>query len=109
MVAKAERQLPRDRPGVVHVGIETVGGRDVNTLRHVRNMVEAYQFTPDNPRLRWVYANYFRPELTTDRNETWALTESMAPYRIGRHATPWPLPDHLLVSEEAESDPGLRF
>jgi len=109
VVAKAERQLPPDRPGVVHVGVETVGGRDVNTLRHVRNMVEAYQFMPANPRLRWVYANYFRPELTTDRNETWALTESMAPYRIGRHATPWPLPDHLLVSEEAESDPGLRF
>ena len=72
-------------------------------------MVEARLYTPRNPRFRWVYGNYFAPERTTARMETWALNESMAPYRIGRHRTAWPLPDHMLVSDEDDSRPGMHF
>lgn len=109
LIAGAERQLPPDRPGVVHIGTETVGGRATDALRHFRNMMEAAQYDPVNPRFRWVYGNYFAPEVTTRRDETWAIDESMAPYRIGRHNTAWPLPDHLLVSDEAGFRPGMHF
>lgn len=109
LIANAERQLPTDRPGVVHIGVETVGGRATDALRHLRNQMEARLYEPVNPRFRWVYGNYFAPELTTHRMETWALNESMSPYKIGRHTTDWPLPDHLLVSDEDGFRPGLHF
>lgn len=109
LIAGAERQLPTDRPGVVHIGVETVGGHATDALRHLRNLMEARAYTPVNPRFRWVYGNYFAPELTTRRDETWAIDESMSPYKIGRHTTAWPLPDHLLVSPEDEFRPGLHF
>lgn len=109
LIADAEGQLPDDRPGVVHVGFETMNGRASERLRHLRNVVEARLYTPRNPRFRWVYGNYFAPERTTARMETWALNESMAPYRIGRHRTAWPLPDHMLVSDEDDLHPGMHF
>ncbi len=109
LIAGAERQLPTDRPGVVHIGTETVGGRAVDALRHLRNMMEAHAYEPVNPRFRWVYGNYFAPEVTTRRDETWAIDESMAPYRIGQHNTAWPLPDHLLVSDEDGFRAGMHF
>lgn len=109
LIADAEGQLPDDRPGVVHVGFETMNGRASERLRHLRNVVEARLYTPRNPRFRWVYGNYFAPERTTARMETWALNESMVPYRIDRHRTAWPLPDHMLVSDEDESQPGMHF
>jgi hypothetical protein len=109
VVHNAERQLDVDRPGVVHVGVETFGSHMIDAFRHLQNDVEARVYTPDNPRLRWVYGNYFSPEVSTDPNETWALDETMAPYRIGRHRTPWPLPGHLLVSPDDENHPGVHW
>ena len=53
---------------------------------------------PSTSRLRWVYASYFVPEITTAPNESWAITETTAPYKVGSHNTKWPLPDHLLLS-----------
>lgn len=109
LIASAERQLPTDRPGVVHIGVETVGGRATDALRHLRNHMEAREYAPANPRFRWVYGNYFAPEVTTRRDETWAIDESMSPYKIGQHTTAWPLPDHLLVSPEKAFRPGMHF
>lgn len=109
VVAHAERQLDTDRPGVVHVGVETMGAHTTDAFRHIQNLMEAHDFRPSNPRLRWVYGNYFSPELTTDPNETWAMDETMAPYKIGRHRTAWPLPGHLLVSPDDENNPGVHW
>jgi hypothetical protein len=108
-IANAERQLPSDRPGVIHVGIETSAGAQVDFARHFFNAMEARTFAPANSRLRWVYANYFVPEATTRENETWAITETMVPYKIGQHRTRWPLPGHMLVSPEGESESGVHW
>ncbi len=109
ILADADGQLPRDRPGVVHIGIDSLGTPEIGEARHTKNVLEAMMFEPSNPRFRWAYANYFVPELTTRRDESWALTETMAPYRIGRHGTAWPLPGHMLLSPEAESRPGVHW
>ena len=109
IVAKAAAQLPGDRPGVVHVGTETWGNARIDQLRHIQNILELGDFDPGSSRLRWVYGNYTAPELTTDANETWALNETMIPYRIGRHSTAWPLPGHLLVSPDDEAHPGVHW
>ncbi|WP_343350967.1 hypothetical protein [Pseudomonas sediminis] len=100
LVAKATRQLPDDCPGVIHVGYEAIGNNAVDEQRHQRNRMEMYEFRPEGSRLRWVYANYLMPEHTTARNENWAVSETTAFYRIGRHRTGEPLPDHLILSGE---------
>ncbi|MGB8289463.1 hypothetical protein [Rhizobium ruizarguesonis] len=109
ILADAEGQLPPDRPGVIHIGIESNAGSQVDYLRHLSNILEARLFEPRNSRLRWVYGNYFVPEATTQKDESWAITETMVPYRIGSHRTQWPLPDHMLVSEEGYHRPGMHW
>lgn len=108
-IANAERQLPSDRPGVIHVGVESSAGAGVDFARHFFNTMQARTFAPATSSLRWVYANYFVPEATTRENETWAITETMVPYKIGQHRTRWPLPDHMLVAPENESESGVHW
>jgi hypothetical protein len=102
ILANAEGQLPSDRPGVIHIGIESYAGADVDLTRHILNTFESRSFAPRESRLRWVYGNYFVPEQTTRKEESWAITETMVPYKIGSHRTRWPLPGHMLVSPEHE-------
>jgi hypothetical protein len=108
-LADAESQLDTDRPGVIHVGVQTMDSLEVDASRHFQNAFEARFFQPTNSRLRWVYGNYMVPELTTDQHESWAINETMAPYKIGRHHTPWPLPGHMLLMDEAGSRPGVHW
>lgn len=109
IVAKAARQLPQDRPGVVHVGVETWSGGDVDGVRHFRNMLEMKLFDPGATRLRWVYGEYFSPEVSTRSDESWAVEETSASYRIGQHHTPEPLPDHMLLSPEQQINHGVHW
>lgn len=99
MVADAAGQLPGDCPGAVHVGYEVLGGNSVEGFRHALNQMEMHDFDPGQSRLRWVYGNYMTPEHTTARNESSALSETTATYRIGGTRTQDPLPMHLLFSE----------
>jgi len=108
-LANAEGQLPSDIPGAVHIGIESHSGSFVDFMRHMYNRSEARWFKPKKSRLRWVFANHFVPEATTRQNETWAVTETMVPYRVGRHGTKSPLPDHMLVSPESETVSGSHW
>lgn len=101
MIAKAARQLPGDRPGVVHVGYELVGGNGADARRDVANRLELLNFDVGESRLRYVYGNYMVPEHVTAANEAAALTETTATYQVGNGRTPNPLPFHLLFSEGA--------
>ncbi|HZG29189.1 MAG TPA: hypothetical protein VE079_12070 [Ensifer sp.] len=109
VLANAEGQLPTDMPSAIHVGIETYSGNFVDFYRHLQNKREARSFQPSASRLRWVYANHFVPENTTRQDETWAITETMVPYKVGAHGTKSPLPGHMLVSPETNTDPGFHW
>ena len=109
VLANAEGQLPPDIPGVIHVGIESSSGNFVDFFRDMQNRSQARSFQPATSRLRWVYANHFVPEDTTRQNESWAMRETMVPYRIGKHGTKSPLPGHMLVSPEDETVPGPHW
>ena len=109
VLAKAESQLPSDRPGVIHVGVESRSGFGVDGLRHLRNYFATRSFTANKSRLRWVYGNYFVPEITAHENEMWAVVETMAPYKIGSHSTKWPLPGHMLIVPEDEARTGVHW
>jgi hypothetical protein len=109
VLANAEGQLPSDRPGVIHVGIESCAGARVDFARHFANTFEARFFKLRKSRLRWVYGNIFVPEATTRKDETWAITETMVPYKVGSHHARWPLPGHMLVSPEGVGRQGVHW
>lgn len=108
-LVRAERQLPTDRPGLVHIGLETSGEARVDRARYMANLVETRLYQAENRRFRWVNVNYFRSEVSLQRDENWTFDETFAPLRIGRHATPQPLPDHALVAVDAPVRPGAHF
>ncbi|MCD9147185.1 hypothetical protein [Pseudophaeobacter flagellatus] len=108
-IASAEGQLPDDCPGVVHVGMESLGHQMVDQMRHLQNHLIARDFTVSSSRLRWIYGNYFQVEVTTRQDESCAMEESMAPYRIGSHRTKEPLPGHLLIADDHEAVEGLHW
>lgn len=108
LVAEADEQLPDDCPGVVHVGYEARGGNSVDELRHMLNAVEMQSFEPRGSQLRWVYGNYMSPEHTNAPNESCALSETTVPYKIGKHRTPPPLPEHLLF-DAGKGSPGVHW
>lgn len=109
VLADAEGLLPSDRPGVIHIGIESYAGSYVDFTRHISNSFQARFFEPRSSRLRWVYGNIFVPEATTRKNESWAITETMVPYKVGSHSTRWPLPGHSLVVPEDSGRPGVHW
>lgn len=108
VVGKAANQLPGDRPGVIHVGYEALGGNSVDGLRHHLNACEMRSFDPKNSRLRWVYGNYMVPEHVTARNESAAIVETTAWYRVGAGRTRQPLNGHVLFSD-TNGEPGSHF
>ena len=109
VVAKAAEQLPKDRPGVVHVGVESWSGNTVDYFRHILNKLEMLDFDPKDSRLRWVYGEYIAPEVTTRVDESWAIEETSASYRVGRHGTREPLPYHMLLTPEEGIHHGVHW
>lgn len=108
-VARAAEQLPKDRPGVVHVGIESWSGGTTDGVRHILNKLEMMDFKPGDTRLRWVYGEYVAPEVTTRSDESWAIEETSASYRVGRHRTREPLPYHMLLTPEVKINHGVHW
>jgi hypothetical protein len=109
LLAKAEGQFPGDRPGVLHIGMESPAGGSADGVRHLLNWMNARSFDTETSRLRWVYGHYFVPEVTTRQNESWAMTETVAPYKVGRHGTRWPLPDTLLFTPLSDQHRGVHW
>lgn len=108
LVARAADQLPGDRPGVVHVGYEAIGGNSADGRRHALNRREMRTFEPGATGLRMVYGNYFMNELVTSRNESAAVVETMAWYPIGSGSGKGPLPGHMLFMDE-DGTPGSHL
>ena len=108
VVGRASEQLPGDRPGVIHVGYEAIGGNSVDGLRHHLNARKMKSFDGSKKRLKWVYGNYLTPEHVTAPNESSAISETTAFYRVGATRTAEPLQGHLLF-EDADGRPGAHF
>jgi hypothetical protein len=100
-LAEANRQLPEDKPGIVHIGFEAVEGDDVERARYDKVMASTAAFDPQGKPLRYVYVHYFVPEncATTARGEasshiarslrdksfrSWCPTTMVAPPSFGR-------------------------
>ncbi|TCP97383.1 hypothetical protein C8J46_1065 [Sphingomonas sp. PP-F2F-A104-K0414] len=108
LIGQASLQLPGDRPGAIHVGYEGAGGNNEDGRRHALNRREMATFEPGMTGLRMVYGNYFMPELVTARNESAAVTETLAWHPVGRKPMREPLPGHLLFMDQ-DGQPGSHL
>jgi len=61
-LADANDQLPDDRPGIIHIGLEAIDEIDVETLRAVRIERTVREFDPQGKPLRWVCVFKRAPE-----------------------------------------------
>lgn len=92
----------------MHVGYEALGGSSKDELRHYLNAMEMLNFESEGSRLRYVYANYLRPENSTARMEAWAVSATTAFYRVGKHRTLEPLSHHLIFMD-GDGTPGNHW
>ena len=74
-LVEANRQLPSDIPGVIHIGFEALSGDRVEQRRYNKIMARADEFDPAGSRLEFIYCHYFSPETTPE--ETWAIDETL--------------------------------
>lgn len=93
-LAKANDQLPTDRPGIVHIGFEAVEGDTVERLRHDRIVETAARFDPDTKPLEYIYCHYFVPESPPDKLYDFAETVQWRPIR---NTGPRPLTNAFLI------------
>ncbi len=79
-LAEANRQLPDDKPGIIHIGFEAVEGDEVERARYDKILASTGKFDPHGKPLRYVYVHYFVPESPPD--EAWAFDETVHWRRI---------------------------
>ena len=73
-LADAVKQLPKDRPGVVHIGLETVDGDDVEKVRFDRIKATLASFDSGEKPLTHVYINWFEAEVPPEASEVFDET-----------------------------------
>lgn len=74
-LAEATEQLSDTIPGIVHIGIETADGDDVELVRSQKILRTIGEFDSRGKRLAWVYLHFFRSDSPPD--ELWAIDESV--------------------------------
>lgn len=88
------RQLPEDRPGVVHIGLEAVDGTEVEALRYEKVVKTISNFESGGKPLEYIYVNWFAPESPPNKSEAFDETCHWSGRRPGRFR---PLRDDMLV------------
>ncbi|MEM7547709.1 MAG: transposase [Pseudomonadota bacterium] len=73
-LVEANKQLPEDRPGVIHIGLEALGDDIIEERRYEKIMQNINDFDPQGKPLSFIYWHYFAPEASPE--ETWAMDET---------------------------------
>jgi hypothetical protein len=97
-LVEANKQLPIDIPGVIHIGSEALSGDAVEQRRYEKILDRVRNFDPAGSRLEFIYCHYFAPE--TSPEETWAIDETAQ--WMGVRETDHPLPSGMLLLPEKE-------
>lgn len=106
-LVEANKQLPPDIPGVIHIGFEALSGDEVEQRGYEKIIDRVRHFDRAGSRLEFIYCHYFAPE--TSPEETWAIDETAQ--WIGVRETDHPLPSGMLLLPEKEgsSRPGMHW
>lgn len=105
-VVDANKQLPTDIPGIIHVGFETLSGDEVERRRYEKIKASVSNFDPAGKPLEVVFCHYFAPEASP--TETWAIDETVH-YHARR---PGPLPlskSSLIIPDDVPTRPGVHW
>lgn len=92
-LVEANRQLPGDVPGIIHIGLESLSGDVVERRRFDKIMKRVIEFDPMNSGLAWLFCHYFAPEASPE--EVWAMDETVQWMSSGRY--PCPIQSKLLL------------
>lgn len=74
-LSEANSQLPKDVPGVIHIGFDALGDDIVEHLRFAKILTTARAFDRGDSMLEFIYCHYFAPEASPE--ETWAIDETI--------------------------------
>lgn len=99
-LVEANKQLPSDVPGVIHIGFEALSGDIVEERRYQKILARAREFDRAGSRLEFIYCHYFAPETTPD--ETWAIDETFQWIGTDWRQNKRPLRDLMLLLPEDE-------
>lgn len=97
---EANSQLPSDRPGIVHIGFESLSGDAVDKRRYEKVVDRVASFDKSESRLEWVFCHYFAPE--TSPEVAWAMDETVHWMMLGGQ-NPNPLVGRSLLTINPES------
>jgi hypothetical protein len=105
-LVEANKQLPGDIPGVIHIGFEALSGDTVEQRRYEKILERARSFDPLGSKLEFIYCNYFAP--TTSPEETWAIDETVQ--WMGVRGNNRPLDSgFLLPLDQGSGRPGVHW
>lgn len=88
ILGRASEQFSRNAPGVIHIGCESIQGNSVQEKRRGLNLQVLRDFNPRGTALSAVYMHYFFCESTIDKNESFALSETVDNGTINSDYTP---------------------
>ncbi len=105
-LVEANRQLPVDRPGVIHIGLEALGDDRIEHRRYEKIMKTINDFDPKGKPLSFIYWHYFAPEASPE--ETWAFDETFQWRGIREEKRPLSLTS-LVLPHQAEGRDGMHW
>jgi hypothetical protein len=97
-LVEANKQLPTDIPGVIHIGFEALSGDAVEQRRYEKIIDRVQNFDRAGSRLEFTYCHYFAPEASPE--ETWAIDETVQWW--GVREIDRPLPSGMLLLPEKD-------
>lgn len=92
---KALRQLPPVENSVVHVGIETYDGLEVEVTRFSKINKTINEIGMENQSLKWIYIHFFQSYAPPD--QSWVFDESLARFKNVVLRVPEPLKKTSLI------------
>lgn len=101
-LADAVEQLPSAGRGIIHVGIETPDGEEVEAERYNRIVDTVMQFNAKGKDLRWIYTHLY--ESYSPPNKAWVSDETVYTFGVNENVNPEPIANHsAVVTADEES------
>lgn len=94
-LSDAIKQIPDNKPGVIHIGIETNDGEAVEMERYERILATTNKFDPGEKDLKWVFTHLF--ESYAPISNQWTMDESIYMFQGSRNPVPDPLKNYNVV------------
>jgi hypothetical protein len=106
-LVEANAQLPRDVPGIIHIGFEAISGDAVELRRYDKILDRVRNFDSKGSRLEFIYCHYFAPETTPE--VTWAIDETLQWMGVRKGDRPLKKGLLLLPEDEGLSRTGVHW